>query len=253
MSQKGLLEIAVCDDDFGVGREIANMAITTRYCDKCPIFTTSENLLKTIKTEDKVFDIILLDIEWNGIERGIGAAREILQASPRTSIIYVTGYTQKYVQEVFLSESNLKGFLTKPVDFRLLERNIQRIYESKERNERNFFSFIQNRTRQVVYFDEIYYLESEGHKIKIFTGSEKYEFYGKLNDVITHFPDNFIRCHKSYLVNMLYIDRMQLRERFFTLKNEEKTNIPISKVSYAMVRKRFYEYKMNYFRERGKK
>ena len=249
VSQMKRLEIAVCDDDFIAGSVIADMVKASVYCDECQTFASGEMLLKTIRDEGMSFDTVLLDIEWNGIECGIKIAREISRVSPRTCIIYVTGYAQKYVQEVFLSEANLRGFLTKPVDPDLLGRNLQRIYKDKEEHESKLFTFVQNRIKHTVCFDEIVYLESEGHRIKIFTNIGKYESYGKLDDVSMHFPNNFIRCHKSYLVNMFYIDKIQSKNHFLILKNEENTHIPISKMSYPIFRKRFYEYRMNSFRE----
>lgn len=251
MNQKELLQIAVCDDDLQVAKEISDMSAALPYCGKCWIFSESEELLTEVNTGGEVFDAVLLDIEWDGMERGIETAKKLLQISPRTGIIYVTGYTQKYVQEVFLSGANLKGFLTKPVDPVILDRNLRQIYEGKKKVINKFFTFTENRTKQVVYFDEIYYLESRGHRIAIYTVGRKYECYGKLNDMSARFPDNFIQCHKSYLVNMDYIDRIQTKERFFVLKDGTGTHIPISKLCYAVARKRFYEYKMNRFGEGG--
>lgn len=61
-------------------------------------------------------DIVLTDIELNDGTTGIEAAEELLSLSPRTQIIYVTSYTDKFIQDVFLSRANVCGFLNKPIE-----------------------------------------------------------------------------------------------------------------------------------------
>lgn len=73
------------------------------------MFADEEELFAELD-EEQSFHVVILDIEWNGEEKGIRTAEKVMRMSPDTQILYLTGYTQKYVQKIFLSLSNLKGF-----------------------------------------------------------------------------------------------------------------------------------------------
>ena len=44
-------------------------------------------------------------------------------------------------------------------------------------------------------------------RIQVHTVSCEYEFYGKLDEILQRIPPGFIRIHKSFLVNELYVKR----------------------------------------------
>ncbi|MCI8511961.1 MAG: response regulator [Lachnospiraceae bacterium] len=77
--------------------------------ESCRMFADEEELFAELD-EEQSFHVVILDIEWNGEEKGIRTAEKVMRMSPDTQILYLTGYTQKYVQKIFLSLSNLKGF-----------------------------------------------------------------------------------------------------------------------------------------------
>lgn len=56
---------------------------------------------------------------------------------------------------------------------------------------------------------EILYIETELRIVNIYTGSRSYRFYGKLDDVMQYLSGNFYRCHKSCIINMEKIVRME--------------------------------------------
>lgn len=50
--------------------------------------------------------------------------------------------------------------------------------------------------------DDVIYVESEGHNLKYVTAEETYICTGKLDNEFAKPPAGFIRCHKSFCVNM---------------------------------------------------
>lgn len=56
---------------------------------------------------------------------------------------------------------------------------------------------------------EILYIETELRTVNIYTESRTYRFYGKLDDVMQYLNINFYRCHKSCIINMERILRME--------------------------------------------
>ena len=50
--------------------------------------------------------------------------------------------------------------------------------------------------------DDVIYVESEGHNLKYVTTEGTYTCTGKLDNEFAKPPAGFIRCHKSFCVNM---------------------------------------------------
>ena len=88
-------------------------------------------------------------------------------------------------------------------------------------------------------YSSILYLESTGHKVIVCTADGQYELYGKLDELERSFPPQFIRCHKSFLVNM---DRTDSINKAHQLLLDDGTALPVSKLRYGRVKERFLEY-----------
>lgn len=74
-----------------------------------------------------------------------------------------------------------------------------------------------------------YILYCEAREKKIFIRTEKVE-YGigsTIENLMKELPDNFIRCHRSYIVNGDYIERIRLSEGLLYLVG--KLTIPVSR------------------------
>lgn len=62
----------------------------------------------------------------------------------------------------------------------------------------------------------ILYIETELRVVNIYTNTRTYRFYGKLDDVMKYLNNNFYRCHKSCIVNLKKIVRMENGIFYFT-------------------------------------
>jgi DNA-binding LytR/AlgR family response regulator len=85
---------------------------------------------------------------------------------------------------------------------------------------------------------EIKYFESNLRKLIIVTSQEKYETYKKLSEVDTGSLSGFVRCHKSFLVNLTHVKSMS--DNQFVLCSGE--SIPIAQRRAAAVKKTFIDY-----------
>lgn len=76
--------------------------------------------------------------------------------------------------------------------------------------------------------DEIYYLESQGHKILLHLKDTTLEYYAKLGELEQTLQGQFSRIHKGFLVNLAYVEEYSRTE--VVLTNGEKLNL--SKYKY---------------------
>lgn len=82
---------------------------------------------------------------------------------------------------------------------------------------------------RTVYAEDIYYIESNDHKISISLADENIECYGKIGDLEKELKPDFFRIHKGYLVNVNYIEHYNRTDVY--MKNGDM--VSISKYKYS--------------------
>ena len=58
-------------------------------------------------------------------------------------------------------------------------------------------------------YGDIMYFCINGRKTEVHAVNDIYDFYGKLDDIQSKTPPDFIRIHKSYLVNIVYVSKWE--------------------------------------------
>ena len=58
--------------------------------------------------------------------------------------------------------------------------------------------------------DEIEYIKRDGMKLVFHTTYRDYELYSSFAKIQSKLPDNFVRCHKSFIVNINNITELDL-------------------------------------------
>jgi DNA-binding LytR/AlgR family response regulator len=85
------------------------------------------------------------------------------------------------------------------------------------------FTFIKTDKKLVkLYFDEITIIKGLGNYVEILTTeNKKYIYYKSLKDLIENLPNEFMRVHNSFIVNLTNID--VLEDNHIILKNIKVT------------------------------
>lgn len=73
------------------------------------------------------------------------------------------------------------------------------------------FTFIKSDKKLIkLYFDEITVIKGLGNYVEILTTeNKKYIYYKSLKDLIENLPNEFMRVHNSYIVNLTNIDILE--------------------------------------------
>jgi two-component system response regulator LytT len=230
-----VMQIAVCDD------EKVFMDQMMKYLDKhIPLleetygqiavetFSSGEALLCAYQ-ENKRYDILFLDLRMDKIN-GFEAARQIRLMDNRVIIIFITSLME-YVFKSF--EYKPFWYMTKPITesgyISVLKKALAE-HHSVITNEYAFKTREDGLER--VNITNIIYLESLSRQIKLHTIDGDYFFYGSINKEEAKLtPFGFVRIHKSFLVNTLFIQRVGRTSLY--LKNGEA--LPISERRYKTV------------------
>lgn len=181
-------------------------------------------------------DILLLDINLNGDAfTGIDLAERVLAENPEAQIIYVSGYSA-YISDAY--RTNHTWFLLKPVQQEDLDRALRCAVENlKARASSAMIIKADGRLHKIVP-QEILYVESNLRKVHIVRRSGSIEMYGKMADIERELPPSFVRCHKSFLVNMAHI--VELSANSITLLGGAV--IPVSQRCRKQLREQFLRY-----------
>lgn len=200
-----MFKIAICDDEEKVCAEMEEIILqygqNSRLLLDVEVYYAGEDLLKQLG-RGEYFDLVFLDIEMkpmNGVEVG----KEIRETYKNecTKIIYISG-VEGYAMELF--DIRPLNFLIKPVKKEKIIFNIDKARHLIEQYE-EVFEFSCNKTIERLHVKDIIYFTSQARRVKIITIEGYKVFYGKLSEVEKRLSSNFIRIHKSYLVNKNYI------------------------------------------------
>ena len=205
-----MFRIAICDDNQLFCSEIENY-LYSHYDDKdidIDVFYTGEELYNVMKY-DKDFDLIFLDIEFQMLD-GIAVGEMIRDKlnNEKVQIVYVS-INDSYALELF--KNRPLHFLVKPISQKQIIEVTDKAMQLSERFNKSFvFNF--ERSYYKLYYGDIMYFESNARKIIVHTINGEYSFYGKLDKVEDETSPEFIRIHKSYLVNPAYITKYGMEQ-----------------------------------------
>lgn len=229
-----MLNIAVCDDNPIFLKEIQSILSELPQVGAASFFTTPQELLAAASEEAP--DLVLLDLQLGEDFNGLEWAEKLYAVAPDTGVICVTAYNDHYAQQVLLHQFNLLGYLTKPVDRGLLHQYLDKALGQRQNSD--YLSFSSRGRSYSIATASIVYLESRNHTVKLYTQDETFEFYEKLSRLQERLPQSFTVCHKSYLVNLGQVTRLE--PGYLILSSGAR--VPISRACRAQVQEAFFHH-----------
>lgn len=233
--------IGICDNqkaDMERVRTFIKHYSQNEYEFEIKTFISGQSLLES----KKEFDIVFLAIELEG-EDGIDIAAQINACQPSTIIILMTAFAQ-YVTRSF----HVKTFqlLLKPLEETLFHEEFARCLAQYEKQQD---SFAVSHRGQTIYLrkSEIVYMETNKRVITAYLiNNQTRSYYGKIATEEERLKDDhFIRCHKSYLVNMAYVRSFNHNSIITALENDNgMVKLPLSKQRYEAVNTAMQRYLM---------
>lgn len=235
-------KILIVEDDVISGKMLQKIIQNIGY-KSIGIVSIVEDALLTVKKEKP--DLVLMDIELSCTMDGIHTA-EIINGYYHIPVIFVTGHAD--IKTVNRAKNIGEGYIIKP----FFEQEIKKIIKTTLNKKRNGALAAKNNTEdtklvvknedEIVFLEisQVYFFEAEGHKIYLHTKTNQYCVRGSLKK----FEDmdinkQFLRCHKSYLVNMSKVEGLQCDGLYnYKIKIKGiKNSIPVSKDKVKMLKK----------------
>lgn len=235
-----MLLIAVCDDQESERNKICT-AIETylreqRISAKLLEFHCAEQLVAAIESNKVKFDLIFLDIVMVDMD-GLNCARLIRQQDKLVNIIFFTCSTD-HICEGY--EVNATAYLVKPINESKLRAALTKAIAQVAEWSQDSFIITCGGVTQRILTKDVRYLESHKNRLEIVMAQtgERLVAYTSLDSFTKlHASPLWIRAHKSFLVNFLYIE--QVASDKFILNTG--TIIPISRFYKDQARETFFK------------
>ncbi|XMB67311.1 LytTR family DNA-binding domain-containing protein [Mycoplasmatota bacterium zrk1] len=189
--------------------------------------------------ESYPFDMIILDIQMGKIN-GIQLAKKIRETDKSVIIAFISGMADY----VFVGyEVQAIRYILKPIKdekvYELLDYANTHIVKENE-----YLILSVSGEKKKINYDDIVYFESMGHYIILHLENKEYDYKYKMSDLCLELSESeFIRTHRSYVVNLNYIEKITKNE--CQLINNIK--VPLSRNSYKEVNEKF----INYYKGKG--
>lgn len=227
--------IAICDDiKYEAGLLVDCIKL---YADRTGIaaepeyYSSGEALLKAMESENRLFDMVFLDVIMGGIN-GIETARDLRRIDSKIPVVFLTT-TRDFAVESY--DVHASAYVIKPFDqqkiFGLLDSLLHREPDRRIAL-KSGYSYV------YITLAEIRYAESQGHSLIVHTTDKDIIISEKLSVLEEQLADpRFLRCHQSYLVNM---DFIRSCDEDFVLK--DGTRIPVRIKEKHKMAERYYKY-----------
>lgn len=234
------MRVAFCDDELAVLNEI-NILLDQYRVERnqdmqYTAFRSPLELLAEIEKGMR-FDVLFLDIIMSG-ENGIEAAREIREYDKNVKIIFLTSSAEFAVQSYAVGAYfyQLKP-IWKESFFRLMDAAIS---ECKKEQQNSLILRCKTGIARIE-LDRLEYCEVIGRTTVFHLDNGKVlERIGSLDELCEYLVqyENFLRPHRSFLVNMDYIRNMSYKAIIMS----DTAEIPIPRGKYSEFKDKYLEY-----------
>lgn len=223
-----IMKILIVDDDLiqlnGIRNIIAEIVPTSIIYTACDFLSAKEYIAK------ENLDLFFLDIDLvdaNPDNNGVTLGKYIRTFTKFafSQVIYITSLPEMIFDAV--NDIHCFKYLLKPYSPNDIIRIFNEINLPTKKEEERISFHTPQRISVYIKINDILYITSEKHRMLVATTNGIFETYEySLKEFLCMLPENFVQCHKKYIVNIKKID------------NYDKTNnlIKIDKFSISVGR-----------------
>ncbi len=197
-------------------------------------FPNSESFLFAWE-EDKQFDLLILDIEMGDMS-GMELARRLRNEGEQIPILFVTGY-REYMQYGY--DVGALHYLTKPLQKEKLFQVLDRLALEREKEEKKLLVDTVD-GKMSIFPDKIWYVEASAHRSELFLEHTQLTLKNSFGEIEewTRDRSEFVKCHRSYLVNLKHVSSMDKTEIIM----DDGRKVPLSRMAAKQVNAAFIRY-----------
>lgn len=217
-----MLNFVLCDDNASVlgklSQILESIFIQNGYNAQIAFQCTNPNELLFYLSKHTP-DVIFLDINFHSEISGLTLAQQIRKYNKKSYIIFVTGHLE---YSPIAYQYGTFDYISKPFTYDRIEASIKRLWEDFEIRP----SFIRMGTgSHFINADQVEYIQRDGMKLIYQSFNNNYESYSSFKKIEGTLPANFVRSHKSYIVNINHISHIEPNHNLIYFANGSNCSI----------------------------
>ena len=215
-----MLNFVICDDNLTVLNKLSHMLESIFMKNdleaKIAFKTTKDTELISYLKENPI-DVLILDINLHSKFNGLEIANLVRKNNKDFYIIFTTAHSEF----VFLAyKCKTFDYLCKPITKERLEETILRLFDDIQDSISNKKYIRLDNKNTIIDENEVQYIKRDGMKVIFHTDSRDYEVYSSFTKLQNKLPNNFVRCHKSFIANVNNITRLEPAYNLIYFKND---------------------------------
>ena len=202
-----MIRIAMVEDEAAVRKQLQGyiQRYTRQYGTAFAVTEFSDGV-EILDAYRPVYDIVLLDVEMKHLD-GMETARRIRALDADVVLIFITNMAQYAIKGYAVGALD---YVLKPVPYFAFSQQLQKAVEKVNRHARHYLAVPVEGGLRRLDTVQIYYLESEGHRVHFYTEDGEFTAPGALKtfeEKLAACP--FARCNSGYLVNLAQVRGVQ--------------------------------------------
>lgn len=195
-----MLNFVICDDNLNILDRLSKMLenIFTKNGFDAQIVLKTDNTDTLLNFVDSTkTDVLILDINLKSNKSGLEVAKAVRAKNKDIYIIFTTAHLE-YAMIAYKVKTF--DYIAKPITADRLEDTIKRLFEDVKGLPKKYIKIDSKNT--IVDASEVLYIKRDGMKLIFHTITRDYDAYSSFNKIQFNLPNNFVRCHKSYIANI---------------------------------------------------
>ena len=202
-----MIRIAMVEDEAAVREQLQGyiQRYTRQYGTAFAVTEFSDGV-EILDEYRPVYDIVLLDVEMKHLD-GMETARRIRELDRDVVLLFITNMAQYAIKGYAVGALD---YLLKPVPYFAFSQQLQKAEEKLRRRARHYLAVPVEGGLRRLDTAQIYYMESEGHRVHFYTEEGEFSAPGALKTFEEKLADlPFARCNSGYLVNLAQVKSVQ--------------------------------------------
>ena len=202
-----MIRIAMVEDEAAVREQLQGyiQRYTRQYGTEFAVTEFSDGV-EILDAYRPVYDIVLLDVEMKHLD-GMETARRIRELDRDVVLLFITNMAQYAIKGYAVGALD---YVLKPVPYFAFSQQLQKAEEKLRHRARHYLAVPVEGGLRRLDTAQIYYMESEGHRVHFYTEEGEFSAPGALKTFEEKLADlPFARCNSGYLVNLAQVKSVQ--------------------------------------------
>lgn len=207
------LMIAVCEDDHADCEQLCGLINASGTPASVAVFERGEDFLSAWQPGQ--FDLIFMDIYLNGLD-GVEAVQQVRELDEEIPVAFIT-VSPDFALDAY--RMNVAKYIEKPASQRAVNEMLALARNKRAEREQDVVLLGRRNPIRIPVL-RLRYAEQQEHNLVFYlSDGSTMKRKGKLDDLeplLAGYP--FFRCHKSYLVNLSFVQGIDKEQMVFQLR-----------------------------------